>query len=197
MRAPHLVVAVPRERHDLHARDLAAVRQVGEPALHGAVPALGREPAPLDQPLQPRLGPGDAHDQPGLDLRVPLGVHLGAAGVLPAQERRPDAAAAPVGVHPAVEVDPVGVAEGGAGGDDRVGDERAVGVGDGDPVTGRVDPPAGPLLGDVVGVGELPGVVERLRRDQQLGDRRGVAGAERADGQAVGHGGQGGHGSRG
>lgn len=125
-----------------------------------------------------------------------LGVDLRAAAELPAEQRTAQPVAAPLGMHPALEVDPEGVAEGRRREHGGPGGQRAVVVEDRDPVPGQVDEVVDPPLGQVVGVGVLAGVVEFLGGGEEVCDVVDVVRAQRARGEALGQE-QLGHGRRG
>ena len=197
VRAPHLVVAVPGEGHDVGPGQRARLREVGERALHLPVPPLRLEPRPPRQRLQRRHAAGHLDGQGAGRLRVLLGVQGAAAVELPRQQRPADALTPGVGAHPALEVHRQRVAEGRRGHHGRVRDHEARRVQHGQPVAPGVEAPPPPPLGDVLGVGVLAGVVELLGGGQQRGDGGSVVGLQRAGGEALGQLGEVGHGFRG
>jgi hypothetical protein len=128
---------------------------------------------------------------------VPLRVQLGAALQLPGQQHPADAPAAPVGVHPPLQVHTEGVPEGGRGDGAGVADQLAV-RGQHDPgVPVQVDEVVHEPAGEVLGVLVHAGVVDGLAHREQRGERDDVVGAHRAGGQPLGQGERSaGHGTR-
>jgi hypothetical protein len=124
-------------------------------------------------------------------------VHLVATRELPLQQRPPDALLPVIGAQPALEVDGERTAEVARRHHRRVADDQTGGVADGEAVPVEVHAPAGPPLGQVLGVGVLAGVVDLLGRGQHGGDRRDVLGSEGPGGEPVGQGRNGGHGWKG